>query len=151
MEDSRFSIRFEDGHAFCGENEASAVVELGDFSEGMAVPLAYWTQADYARHWRESASNVVESDGSAVAFLAALYDPRNADFAIWWLAYRSGPSIRVFQQVHFFEPNRPSTVDELLARVPTLTELTEHEDGEPEPSEWSVSVSAVRRYLANVS
>ncbi len=76
------------------------VITLGDITEGPAVSLSLWSQADYQRQWLEGARRLLEPD-SCSAFIVDVSDPPTACVVEWWPAWRVNDLIVLQRQLLF--------------------------------------------------
>jgi hypothetical protein len=88
-------------------------IVLGDFVERFESPLAFWGIPQYERQWSDGLTRLA-AGASRSCLITQMYDPRTANFIVWWPMYRDGGRIVVQNQVLFmdalaelFDPSDP--------------------------------------------
>ena len=146
-----FAIDFDPGapgEVLFGERARYAIIRLDDFTDRLAVPLVYWTAADYRRQWREAVRRTVEGHPRS-ALITSMREPTSANFIQWWPLYRVDQTVFVQHQILFMDtipgPFRP---DDWYEHV--HDRRTCNEDGE-RLSEWRVSVGDLQAFLSGTA
>ncbi len=146
--DGAFSIELEPDQP--GRDEGWGRITLGDFVERFQVPLHYWTRADYEAQWRDAVRHTVNGE-RRTALIAAMGDPNEVNFIVWWPMYRDGETVFVQNHLLFLRDAGydvayiDSEFDVSHPYVHVRERQVESDEGPI--SEWVVAVSDLRRWL----
>lgn len=123
-----------------GSGPAQAEISIGDHQELAEVPLEYWRRDQYRKQWRDALQGVVSGKLSE-CLITAMYDPKNANFLMWWPMWRVGDTVYVQNQILFMDKIREGFDENKIERyIPKR--MTTTSEGE-KISEWSVNVKDI--------
>lgn len=105
-------------------------IRIDEFSEGFELGLDHWSPLEYAVHWRDSLSSLVEGRWDAVALMTWVRRPPSTAASRAWTLFNRPAYIAV--QESFFVPGHH---DFRLAASGAVVDLAPYEH-EPEVSEW---------------
>ncbi|PIR16532.1 MAG: hypothetical protein COV48_09675 [Elusimicrobia bacterium CG11_big_fil_rev_8_21_14_0_20_64_6] len=119
---------------------ANAEIIIGGHKETAEVPLQYWRRDRYRKQWHDALQGIASGKLTG-CLITAMYDPRSANFLMWWPMWRVGDTVFVQNQILFMDKIREGFDEEGLERyIPKRTTTTS--EGE-RISEWSVSVKDI--------
>jgi hypothetical protein len=127
-----------------GEDEWLALpgrITVGDYWESFLAPVAFWSKADYERHWLHAAKRLVDGADRTALFTST--------FQFWWVMWRVEETVFVQEQLLLTdELPEPFTPDDPYRHI--RDRQHESEDGDP-ISEWQVVMADVRVFAARLS
>jgi hypothetical protein len=142
-----FSIKLS-GQVINGDGEEIALgaIRIDDFEEAISCPLSYWKQDEYLQQWCEGLKRLVENDVPS-AVVTSMYDPKFANFIMWWIMYPIGDVVYIQNQILFMEDIVDDfSLENIYKFIPARETI--NEDGMP-ISEWTISRRAVSSFLKN--
>ena len=142
-----FSIKFLD-NSFneepFGEKACCGVITINAFQEQFVSPTTYWSQEDYERQWITAISQILGGANSS-CLITSMYDPKLAEFILWWPLYREGNII--FIQNHILFMNEISGEFDPWNLQPFIPpHETYTEEGEC-ISEWEVTIEDLESFI----
>jgi len=135
----------EDQFESDGETVALGSIKLGEFQEGFHASLCHWDQGRYQAQWREALERLIKGEEHS-ALVTSMYDPRTANFIVWWPMHRDGDSVHVQNQLLFFD-DLAESFDELDPYRSVQQRETRTEEG-TRISEWTISLPDIKEFLA---
>lgn len=100
---SIFSIEFT-GEEMMMNNEkvANGKITIGNFSEEFNASLEYWSKESYVAQWHSAISRLLENN-SPVGIVTNMYDPKWANFIIWWVFYPVYEKVYIQNKILFID------------------------------------------------
>lgn len=110
-------------------------IVLNNFVERFEAPLSFWSASQYKKQWSEGLRRIIDGD-SRSCLITSMYDPKKANFIVWWPMYRYPDRIVVQNQILFM-----NKLPELFDPSDPYRFIGEHvsigDEGEP-VSEWFI-------------
>jgi hypothetical protein len=120
------------------------LIEIGPFQERFKASLTYWNADDYQRHWGQAVARIVQSSTTS-CLISSMYDPKNANFIVWYPMYRVDDTVFIQNQILFLdELPLPFDENDPFSSVPERR--TTSDRGEL-LSEWSVPLEDLKTFL----
>ncbi len=97
-----FSINFTgelvgDNHEKCQIGE----IKIAKFYETFC-PLSYWSKDQYLEQWKNGLRRLCNRNHKS-CLITSMYNPKFANFIVWWTFYLDGNTICVQNQILFLE------------------------------------------------
>lgn len=132
-----FSIKLLPGSA---PRTANAEIIIGGHKEAAEVPLQYWRRDRYRKQWRDALQGIVSGKQTG-CLITGMYDPKHANFLMWWPMWRVGETVYVQNQILFMDKIRQGFDEDRIEHyIPKR--MTTTSEGE-KISEWSVNVKDI--------
>jgi hypothetical protein len=121
-------------------------IRINGHVERFPMDVGFWSPDDYRRSWWESCARLDAAPGDiASCLVASTGDPAKASFIWTWPLHRIGNTVFVQNNLVFLD-ELETPLDLTRPWLATGPRQTHTEDGQP-ISEWSVPLSAVRKFL----
>jgi len=119
---------------------ANAEILIDKYSEKVEVPLQYWKRERYREQWRGAIARIASGHTTA-CLITAMYDPRAANFIMWWPMWRQGERVFIQNQILFMDKIR-TAFNEMEPHRSIPARAVVDEDG-AKVSEWSVDIKDI--------
>lgn len=120
---------------------ANAEIIIDRHKEITEVPLQYWRREQYRQQWQSALDRIVSGQPTA-CLITGMYDPKSANFIMWWPMWREGEIVYIQNQILFMDKIRANfNENEPHQYIPKRATVTD--EGE-KISEWAVKVSDIR-------
>jgi len=126
-----------------------AHIVLNDFTEEFLVPLTYWSEADYRRHWIDGVVRVLSGELRS-CLVTAMYEPGRANFLKWWALYRVGETVKVQEQLFFLAWAR-GRLEPFNPYPHIRRRSTRDEDTGGQVSEWTVDIYHFKSFVDSLN
>lgn len=126
---------------------AVGYIEIGDFSETIAIPLFDWSKEEYVKQWKSALQEILNGK-SRTALITKFYDPTNSNYVECWPLYRGSDS-EVFVHNHLIfldELNEPFEISKLADYIGER----EADINEEPASEWETSTKDLANWLSKL-
>jgi len=141
-----FSIRFlpEPTGTEFGEEVQYGEIVIGTFHERFHASLSLWSDFKYKQSWYQGLRRIL---GTAMksCLITSMYDPRKANFIIWWPLYRKDNLVYIQNQMLFLD-QLYVPFDEKRPWLSVRNRNTTDEEGN-KISEWSRNIADVGPFL----
>jgi hypothetical protein len=111
-------------------------IRLNDFVERLEVPVVFWSADQYEQQWEDGVNRLL-SGALKSCLITAMYDPKAANFIVWWPMYRAGDVVILQNQILFLD-RLALPFDPLDPYRSIGDRITASEEGEA-ISEWILS------------
>lgn len=146
MSINRFKIEILNETAIDNE-EVTARITIGDFSESFLLTLKYFKVEEYYNHWYTSLKELLRGE-SAVALMEWLAPGDEQLYRKSWILYRLGE--RIFIQEKLFIPGSNETVFDKNGVPVTIPKREVYTEDGDKISEWETTFSDIYFFLENV-
>ena len=129
---------------------ATGLITIEDFQETLLIPLGFWDEKKYQRHWKEQISNFVYQQLDRTFLITEIFDakqlpPKTVNTLGWWIFYRE--KNRVIIQQEFLALNELKSEFTLEGASQFIDERQTHTDEGNRISEWETSISSLQEFL----
>lgn len=122
-------------------------IRINDFSEFFHASLSYWSREDYISQWKR-ALKMIQDGKSESALITNMYNPKYANFIIWWVLYRDKKKVAIQNYMLFMDNlEEPFRADRFEQYIPERKLFTE--EGEP-ISEWEIDISDIQVMISSL-
>ncbi|WNN42925.1 hypothetical protein [Winslowiella toletana] len=119
-----------------------AKIIIGDFEEGMQIPLTYWNIKQYQESWIETIEQGIKrGDHSVLA--VSMYNPETVNFIFSWVIYYKDAQVIIQNKMIFAGEIQGFSIYKLNDYA---GEYDAYSDGE-KVSEWYTTVDEVKLFL----
>lgn len=123
----------------------NGLIQLGDYSENLIIPIEYWTKEQYEEQWQNALHDICNRPNSSTLIVTAMFDVTYSEYVECWALYRKDDTIFVQNKLLFtsdinyeFDINKLS---EYIGERKTVTE-----EGHL-ISEWVILKEDISNYL----
>lgn len=119
-----------------------AKIVIGDFAEGLQIPLSYWNIKQYQQSWIETIKQGLKKcDHSVLA--VSMYNPETVNFIFSWVLYYKEERVIIQNKMIFTGEIKDFSINKLNEYA---GEYDTYSDGE-KVSEWYTTVNEVKLFL----
>lgn len=139
-----FGIFIEDKAIKSEFNETvlPASIIIGDFKEGMQIPVGYWSAKQYYASWLYSLKKGV-SENNNTTLVVSMYSPKDVSFLFSWVLYFRQGKVIIQNKMIFLDEVNDFSTDKLNEYA---AEYEEYSDGE-KVSEWYTTIHEVNEFI----
>lgn len=127
-----------------GEPMVSGRIEIGEYSENLAISLLIWSVDDYIRQWTEGLARL--SRHSSSCLITSMRDLTKSDFVDWWVLYRVGDRV-LFQNQIIIASSPLRDEFEKCPYTAIQPHITHNEQGQ-QISEWETPYCDIEAFLS---
>ncbi|MDF7679443.1 hypothetical protein PT300_01945 [Enterobacteriaceae bacterium ESL0689] len=120
-----------------------AKIVIGDFEEGIQIPLTYWSIKQYQESWLEAIEQGLKNGDHSV-LAVSMYNPETVNFIFSWVLYYNGEQVIIQNKMIFAGEIQGFSTHKLNDYA---GEYDEYSDGE-KVSEWYTTVNEVKEFIA---
>ncbi|MEY8711533.1 hypothetical protein [Mangrovibacter phragmitis] len=119
-----------------------AKIVIGDFDEGMQIPLTYWSIKQYQESWIENIKQGLKKrDHSVLA--VSMYSPETVNFIFSWVLYYKDAQVIIQNKMIFAGEIQDFSVHKLNEYA---GEYDAYSEGE-KVSEWYTTIDEVKEFM----
>ncbi|GAA0473136.1 hypothetical protein [Tatumella punctata] len=120
-----------------------AKIIIGDFDEGMQIPLTYWNIKQYQESWVETIKQgLKKGDHSVLA--VSMYNPETVNFIFSWVLYYKNTQVIIQNKMIFAGEIQDFSIRKLNEYA---GEYDAYSDGE-KVSEWYTTIDEVKEFMS---
>ena len=124
------------------ETVLPAYIIIGDFKEGLQIPVTYWSVEQYYASWLACLEEGIR-DESKSTLVVSMYAPKDINFLFSWILYFRGENVIIQNKIIFSEGIDDFSINRLNEYA---GEYEAYSDGE-KVSEWYTTVDEVREFI----
>ncbi|PSH19660.1 hypothetical protein B7R74_12860, partial [Yersinia pseudotuberculosis] len=121
------------------ETVLPAKIVIGDFNEGMQIPLTYWSIEQYRKSWLDALKQGLENGDHSV-LAVSMYNPETVNFIFTWVIYYNGNNVVIQNKIIFAEEIQNFSIHELNEYA---GEYDAYSEGE-KVSEWYITLKEIK-------
>ncbi|QIX96822.1 hypothetical protein [Cedecea sp. FDAARGOS_727] len=139
-----FGIFTEDKIIKSEFNEAvlPASIVIGDFKEGMQIPVDYWDISQYRASWLSSLKKGVNENNNSILFVS-MYYPKEVSFLFSWILYFRKDNVIIQNKMIFLDEIKNFSLDEINTYCGEYESFSEGE----KISEWYTTIDEVKKFI----
>ncbi|MGV3345559.1 hypothetical protein ACGVWS_07365 [Enterobacteriaceae bacterium LUAb1] len=119
-----------------------AKIIIGDFNEGMQIPLTYWSIKQYRKSWLEVLKQGLRNGNHSV-LAVSMYNPETVNFIFSWVLYYKGTQVIIQNKMIFAGEIQGFSIHKLND---CAGEYDAYSDGE-KVSEWYTTIDEVNAFV----
>lgn len=119
-----------------------ASITIGDFKEGMQIPVDYWGVKQYYASWLYSLKKGLRENNNAT-LVVSMYSPKDVNFLFSWVLYFRQGKIAVQNKMIFLD----EIIDFSEAKLNEYAGEYEEYSGGEKISEWYTNIDEVNEYI----
>ncbi|MBJ3814719.1 hypothetical protein F9C28_07230 [Shimwellia pseudoproteus] len=124
------------------ETVLPALIIIGDFNEGLQIPVDYWDIEQYYASWLSSLKKGMSECRNAT-LVVSMYSPEDARFLFSWVLYFRGENVIIQNKIVFIDEISDFSIEEINKYS---GEYDEYSEGE-KASEWHTTVDEVKAFI----
>lgn len=126
-----------------GDIVLPAKIIIGDFNEGIQIPLTYWGIEQYRKSWIDSLKEgLKKGDHSVLA--VSMYNPDTVNFIFVWVLYYKDKEVIIQNKMIFADEIQNFSIHKLNDYA---GEYDAYSDGE-KVSEWYTTIDEVKEFMS---
>ena len=112
--------------------------------ESFEASLSYWSINLYKRQWNDAITKTVNGE-KKTCLITSMYDPKQANFIVWWPIYCEGSNIYIQNSLFFFKNiKEPFDENNIYNYVPGYSIDS---NSKYKVSEWKINIDSLIDYL----
>ncbi|WP_426817957.1 hypothetical protein ACP3TC_07860 [Winslowiella sp. 2C04] len=124
------------------ENVLPAKIVIGGFSEGMQIPLTYWSIEQYRKSWLDALKQGLEDESHSV-LAVSMYSPETVNFIFSWVLYYKNTQVIIQNKMIFASEVESFSIQKLNNYAGAYDGYS---DGE-KVSEWYTTIDEVKEFI----
>lgn len=120
-----------------------AKIIIGDFDEGMQIPLTYWSIRKYQESWIDTIGQGLKKGNHSV-LAVSMYNPETVNFIFSWVLYYNEEEVIVQNKMIFCGEIQGFSTDNLNDYA---GEYDAYSNGE-KVSEWYTTIDEVKEFMS---
>ncbi|EPL6128093.1 hypothetical protein WJE75_002615 [Klebsiella aerogenes] len=125
------------------ETVLSASITIGDFKEGMQIPVDYWSIKQYYASWLSSLKEGIHGKNNAT-LLVSMYPPKDVNFLFSWVLYFRQEKVIIQNKMIFLDEINDFSIDKINKYT---SEYEAYSEGE-KVSEWYTTIDEVKEFMS---
>jgi hypothetical protein len=124
------------------ETVLPASITIGEFKEGMLIPVDYWSIKQYYASWLSSLKKGIYGKNNAT-LVVSMYSPKVANFLFSWVLYFRQENIIVQNKIIFLDEIKNFSIDKINEYT---SEYEAYSEGE-KVSEWYTTIDEIKEFM----
>lgn len=124
------------------ETVLPASITIGNFKEGMQIPIDYWSIKQYYACWLSSLKKGIYEKNNAT-LVVSMYSPKDTNFLFSWVLYFRKENVIVQNKMIFLDEINDFSIDKINEYTSGYEEYSEGE----KVSEWHTTVDEVKEFM----